>query len=141
VLDDLGLVPAVRWQCETTLGDHGLEATVDDRLGATRLPRHVEVALFRIIQEAVSNVARHSDARHVEIDLMRDGEIVTVVVADDGKGFEVELAVGMAGSYDSVGLSGMAERVALLDGSMQVRSAPGAGTTIEVKVPVGGVSA
>lgn len=140
VLDDLGLVPAVRWQCETTLGDRGLEATIDDRLGATRLPSHVEVALFRIVQEAVSNVAHHADARHVEIKLMRDEETVTVIVADDGQGFEAELGVGIAGRADRVGLSGMAERVALLDGSLQVRSAPGAGTTVEVKVPVGGVA-
>jgi signal transduction histidine kinase len=137
VLDDLGLVPAVRWQCETTLGDRGLEATIDDRLGATRLPSHVEVALFRIVQEAVSNVARHADARHVEIKLMRDDGTVTVIVADDGKGSEVELAAGIAGRYDSVGLSGMEERVALLNGSMQVRSAPGVGTTVEVTVPLG----
>jgi signal transduction histidine kinase len=141
VLDDLGLVPAVRWQCETTLGDRGLEATIDDRLGATRLPSHVEVALFRIVQEAVTNVARHADAKHVEITLLRDDETVTVIVADDGTGFEVGLATGAAGRYDSVGLSGMEERVALLDGSMQVRSAPGAGTTVEVKVPLGGDAA
>ena len=138
VLDDLGLVPAVRWQCETTLGDRGIEVTIDDRLGTTRLPSHVEVALFRIIQEAVSNVARHADARHVEIRLVRNGEAVTVIVADDGKGFEAVRAVGTAGRYDSVGLSGMEERATLLYGSMQVRSAPGAGTAIEVTVPSGG---
>jgi signal transduction histidine kinase len=141
VLDDMGLVPAVRWQCEATLGDGGLEATVDDRLGAMRLPRHVEVALFRIIQEAVTNVARHADARHVGITLSRDDDTVTVVVADDGRGFEVRRTAGIAGRFDSVGLSGMAERVALLDGSIQVRSAPGAGTTIEVTVPLSEVSA
>jgi signal transduction histidine kinase len=141
VLDDLGLVPAVRWQCEATLGDRGLEATVDDGLGATRLPSHVEVALFRIVQEAVSNVARHADAKHVEVKLLRDAGTVTVIVADDGSGFEVGLAVGVGGRYGSVGLSGMEERVALLGGSMEVQSAPGAGTTVEVKVPVGEVAA
>jgi signal transduction histidine kinase len=138
VLDDLGLVPAVRWQCETTLGDRGLHATIDDRLGPTRIPSHVEVALFRIVQEAITNVARHADARHVDIKLMRDGDTVTVIVADDGKGFEVGLAMGTAGRYDTVGLSGMEERVGLIGGSMQIRSAPGAGTTIEVKTPLGG---
>ena len=141
VLDDMGLVPAVRWQCETTLGDRELEVTIDDRLGATRLPSHVEVALFRIIQEAVTNVARHADARHVAITLSRDDDMVTVVVADDGRGFEARRAAGISGRFDSIGLSGMAERVTLLDGSMQVRSAPGAGTTIEVTVPVSEVSA
>ncbi len=140
VLDDLGLVSAVRWLCETTLGDRGLEVTIDDRLGAERLPSHVEVALFRIVQEAVTNVAHHADARHVEIKLIRDDETVTVIVADDGQGFEAELAAGTAGRHDSVGLSGMEERVALLDGSMQVRSAAGVGTTVEVKVPLDGVA-
>ena len=140
-LDDLGLVPAVRWQCETTLGDRGLEATIDDRLGAMRLPSHIEVALFRIVQEAVSNVARHADAEHVQIDLIREDGSVTVVVADDGRGFDVHHTVGVAGRYDSVGLSGMEERVALLDGSMHIRSAQGAGTVVEVKVPLEEVTA
>jgi len=140
VLDDLGLVPAVRWQCETTLGDRGVEATIDDHLGATRLPSHMEVALFRIIQEAVSNVARHADARHVEVELTRDDSTVTVTVADDGKGFEVEPAAELSGRYDSVGLSGMQERVALLNGTMHIRSGPGAGTTVEVRVPIGEVA-
>ena len=140
VLDDLGLVPAVRWQCEATLGDRGVAATIDDHLGLARLPSHVEVALFRIVQEAVTNVGRHAGAKHVQIELSRDEETVTVSVADDGRGFEVGPAGGTGGRYDSVGLSGMAERVALLDGSLQVRSAPGAGTTVEVKVPVGGVA-
>jgi signal transduction histidine kinase len=141
VLDDLGLVPAVGWQCEATLGALGVGATIDDRLGESRLPSHVEVALFRIVQEAVSNIAHHADAKHVQITLSRDAETVTVVVADDGRGFATEPGAGAAGRADSVGLSGMAERVSLLDGSLQVRSAPGAGTTIEVQVPLGGLGA
>ena len=137
VLDDLGLGPAVRWQCETTLGDRGLVATVDDRLGPTRLPSHVEVALFRIVQEAVNNVARHAQARNVAIKLIREEGTVTVIVVDDGKGFDIELAAEVAGHYDSVGLSGMQERVALLNGRMDIQSAPGTGTSVKVEVPVG----
>jgi signal transduction histidine kinase len=137
VLDDLGLVPAVRWQCETALSDRGIEARIEDGLGATRLPGYVEVALFRIIQEAVGNVARHADAAHVQIQLTREDGTVTVVVADDGKGFDVKVAMGTSGRARSVGLLGMQERVALLNGTMEVRSAPGSGTTLVVRIRPG----
>jgi signal transduction histidine kinase len=137
VLDDLGLVPAVRWQCETSLGDAGIETTVVDNLGGTRLPALVEVALFRIVQEAVTNVARHADARHVRIELARSDGTITVVVTDDGKGFDVDLAMGTTLGADSVGLVGMRERVALLNGTLEIHSAPGSGTTVVVRVRPG----
>lgn len=136
VLDDLGLVPAVRWHCETALGDSGVAATIDEDLGAARLPSHVEVSLFRIVQEAVSNIARHADATHVQIRLTRSTGLVRLVVADDGKGFDVDQALGAAGRVSSIGLLGMQERVALLNGSMKIRSAEGAGTTLLVDVPL-----
>ena len=135
-LDDLGLVPALRWHCETQLAERGVATTIDDELGAARLPSHVEVSLFRILQEAVSNVARHADASRVTITLARSDGRVMLSVADDGRGFDVASVLGPDGRAGSVGLLGMQERVALLNGSMEVRSTEGAGTVVEVQVPL-----
>jgi two-component system sensor histidine kinase UhpB len=136
VLDDLGLAPAIRWLCETGLADRGVEVSIDADQGGARLPGHVEVALFRIIQEAVGNIARHAGATHVRIGMSVAAEVARVTVADDGRGFDVARAMGPDGSDSSVGLVGMQERVAILGGSIEIRSAPGSGTEIVVEVPV-----
>lgn len=137
VLDDMGLVAAIRWYCEAYLGDATVEVTVESGQPPARLPGHVEVTLFRIAQEAINNVARHADARHVRVGLSFGGDTVTVSVADDGKGFDVERALGEQGhGLESVGLLGMQERVNLIGGRMEIRSAPGGGTVIVVQAPV-----
>jgi signal transduction histidine kinase len=136
VLDDLGLVPAIRWLCETGLADRGVEVAIEADQGGARLPGYVEVALFRIIQEAVGNIARHADATHVRIGMSVAAEVARVTVADDGRGFDVARAMGPDGSDSSVGLVGMQERVAILGGSIEIRSAAGSGTEIVVEVPV-----
>ncbi|OGN86612.1 MAG: hypothetical protein A2X23_04510 [Chloroflexi bacterium GWC2_73_18] len=136
VLDDLGLLPAIRWQCESYLGELGVEATIEGDPAAARLPGHIEVALFRIVQEAISNVARHAEAEHVRIGLARDGDTVTVTVADDGRGFDAERIGREPGHDERVGLIGMQERVALLGGRMEIRSGRGQGTEVVVEVPL-----
>ncbi len=137
VLDDLGLIPAIRWYCETNLAEQGIEVIIEADKAPPRLPSHIEVALFRIVQEAVNNVARHSGAAHARIGIHFDDAMVRVVVTDDGKGFDV------AGVFDpsatvseSVGLLGMQERVNLLGGRLDISSTPGAGTSIAVEAPV-----
>lgn len=136
VLDDLGLIPAIRWQCETYLVEHGVETTIEADPPDARLPKHLEVALFRIVQEAVTNVARHADARHVRIRLEFRDEMATVAVADDGKGFDTGRLTHAGDSGASVGLLGLQERVALLNGHVEIRSATGRGTEIIVQVPI-----
>jgi signal transduction histidine kinase len=136
ILDDLGLVPAIRWLCETSLGDKGIDVSIEVDRSGVRLPGHVEVSLFRIVQEAISNVARHADASHVRIALEVTDGIARVTIADDGRGFDPAQAMGPAGSAQSVGLVGMQERVGLIDGRMEVHSWLGAGTEIVVEVPV-----
>ena len=136
VLDDLGLVPAIRWLSETGLEDRGVKVVIEaDQLGA-RLPGYVEVALFRIIQEAVGNIARHAGATHVRIGLSVAEEVARVRVVDDGRGFDVARTIGPDGSFGSVGLVGMQERVAILGGTIEIRSTPGSGTEMVVEVPV-----
>jgi signal transduction histidine kinase len=119
------------------LGDRRVEVTVDEHLGTTRLPAHIEVALFRIVQEAVTNVARHAGAKHAMIHLARTNGTVMVQVSDDGKGFDVGAAMGPKSQPESVGLVGMQERVALLNGSMEVASKRDSGTTVTVRIQAG----
>lgn len=138
VLDDLGLIPAIRWYCESHLAEHGIEVTFEVDQLAPRMPGHIEVALFRIVQEAVNNVVRHAGAGHVQIRLRFQGTAISVSVADDGRGFDVERALGQpGGESESVGLLGMQERVKLLNGRIEIRSAAGRGTLVIVEVPLG----
>lgn len=137
VLDDLGLIPAIRWYCETYLAAQGIEVTITADKAPPRLPSHIEVALFRIVQEAVNNIARHSGAGHAGVEINFSDEVVRVVVSDDGKGFDAAgLLDPAAKAGESVGLLGMQERVNLLGGRLDIRSTAGAGTAITVEAPV-----
>ncbi|CAA9447343.1 MAG: Sensor histidine kinase [uncultured Rubrobacteraceae bacterium] len=115
-----------RWETETGIG--ACYATVN---GARPLPPRVEVALYRICQEALANVARHAGAGSVDVRLVATPEQVRLVVEDDGRGFDASGAPGKRH-----GLVGMNERVRMLGGSLEVRSSPGAGTRVEVTVPL-----
>jgi signal transduction histidine kinase len=136
VLDDLGLVPAIRWLCETALDEHGIETTIEADQSRVRLLSHVEVALFRIAQEAIGNVSRHAAASNVRITLEIADGVARLTVVDDGRGFDPTLVFGPAGIAHSVGLLGMQERVRLLEGKMEVHSEGGHGTKVLVELPV-----
>jgi two-component system sensor histidine kinase UhpB len=136
VLDDLGLVAAIRWLCETALDDHGVEATIMADDAGARFPSHVEVALFRIAQEAIGNVSRHAAASKVRITLEVADGVARLTVVDDGRGFDPAQVFGPAGIAHSVGLLGMQERVRLLEGKMEVHSEGGHGTEVVVELPV-----
>jgi signal transduction histidine kinase len=136
VLDDMGLLPAIRWYADNYLGDKGIDVRVEAAVAAERLPAHIEVALFRIVQEALTNVAKHSHAGLVEVRLTHDEGTITVTVADDGSGFDVAQALDRVGPADSVGLLGMQERARLLGGGLEIRSRDGGGTVVRVEVPL-----
>jgi signal transduction histidine kinase len=137
VLDDMGLLPAIRWYAEATLVDHGVEVRIEADPPPPRLPGHIEVALFRIVQEAITNVAKHADATHVTITVDFDAPYVTIGVEDDGRGFDVDQALGATGpDAESVGLIGMQERVRLLDGQLEIHSIEGSGTRVRVRAQV-----
>jgi signal transduction histidine kinase len=129
VLDDFGLVAAVERLVETFGDQTGLNVTFQSTIGEERLPSEVETALFRLVQESLTNVVKHSHANTVSIVLTRKGDAVAVVVEDDGTGFDP----GETG--DGVGLLGMRERLALLDGTLEVESGPESGTTLVAEVP------
>ena len=130
-LDDFGLVPAIERLVETFREQTGIEVDLEPRLGEERLPAEVETTLYRITQEALTNVVKHAQARHVSIVLTRRSASVAAVIEDDGRGF------GKAEtSSNGLGILGMQERVALVGGRVEVESAPGSGTTLSIEVPV-----
>ncbi len=135
VLDDMGLQAAIRWCAETHLEKHGVKINIQSSLSSERLPSPVEVALFRVAQEAIVNIERHAQARNAGIMLEQQDSLLRMQVWDDGKGF-VRTPFGNGLDVSGVGLEGMQERVRLLGGSIDIVSAPGKGTTIKVDVPV-----
>jgi signal transduction histidine kinase len=134
ILDDLGLVPAIEFLAQGVSKRAGFPIAVDDET-AGRLPPRIETALYRIIQEALTNVTKHASATHVRIRLAQDNGRILCSIQDDGKGFDA--AAVLAGQAPrGLGLVGMRERLHALGGTMQVSSAPSHGTEIFVTVPV-----
>ena len=129
-LDDFGLVPALERLVETFREQTGIEVDLEPRLGEERLPSDVETTLYRITQEALTNVVKHAHAKRVSIVLTRRDGSISAVIEDDGQGFQEG-----KGSGNGLGLLGMQERVALVDGRLSVESSPGSGTTLSIEVP------
>ena len=135
VLADLGVLPAVKWLA-TALEEQQRIATNIRVLGEQhRLPTDVELALFRIAQETLNNVAKHADASAVDITVDFRGAKITMTIADNGKGFEVRPSTTDLGASGKLGIIGMQERARLLGGTLVVDSQPGAGTSVTVTVP------
>jgi signal transduction histidine kinase len=130
-LDDFGLVPALERLAETFAEQANVEVYVQAVLGNTRLPSEIETALYRIVQEALTNVIKHANAKTVSVTLTRQGDRVAVVIEDDGRGFDPGAEPG-----EGLGLVGMRERIALVDGRLSIESGTGRGTTIAVEVPL-----
>jgi signal transduction histidine kinase/HAMP domain-containing protein len=136
MLDHLGLVPAIRWLAKSRLEPKGMRVHFEEQGQNHRLAPEVETAIFRVIQEAVTNISRHSAARNVSIVYAIDRENVCVCVEDDGIGFDL-LQLNLApDSLRGLGLLGMQERLELLGGVLEVQSNPGGGTRLNIRMPV-----
>lgn len=133
VLDDLGLVPALRGIAEQTSARNGFEVHFQPALSNERLPPDVETACFRIVQEALTNIARHAHASRVDIDLFHDGDGLVLGIHDDGCGFNVNAVRQRASAGDSIGLLGMKERATLLGGQLEIESIPGMGSSVRMR--------
>jgi signal transduction histidine kinase len=130
-LDDFGLVPALDRLVETFSEATGIGVELEAQLGDDRLPTEVETTLYRIIQEALTNIVKHSRAREASVLIIRRAGTVTAVIEDDGDGFRVDQV-----REDAAGLIGMRERLALHDGRLTVESSPESGTTLVIEVPL-----
>ncbi|ACG73108.1 integral membrane sensor signal transduction histidine kinase [Anaeromyxobacter sp. K] len=135
VLDDLGLLSAIRWYAERQLGTRGMSVRCEFGELDRRLPPEMETALFRICQEAMSNIARHAQATAVLVEVALEDDVFRIDIEDDGRGFDAE-AVARREGRRSWGLMGIRERAEILGGSATVESAPGKGTRVEVRIPV-----
>ena len=135
ILDDFGLGAAIAVQVDELRGE-GWQVSYDEALGAERLPLPVETALFRVAQEALTNVRKHARGRQAWIRLERAGQVVRLAVEDWGRGFVPEAVMSGGGAGERVGLASMQQRVAWLGGQCTVESHPGAGTRVLVEVPL-----
>jgi signal transduction histidine kinase len=138
MLDHLGLVPALRWYADTRLNGKGIRFDVREVGTARRLPPAIETALFRVAQEAINNIARHSHARRADLLFEYSDGRIQVSIADDGQGFDLTSAANPADGKRGLGLMGMEERMTAVGGEFCLHTAPGAGTTITLSVPLVG---
>jgi len=135
ILDDLGLYSAIRWFARTNLEKAGVD--VNFTAGEVmRLPSHLETMLFRITQEAISNILRHANAGSVSIRLWTAEGQIWLEIKDDGCGFDIEKTAERAVDRKQLGLLGIEERVSLVGGTVKVESAQGSGTCLQLHIPL-----
>jgi len=138
ILDDMGLVPALEKYVADWRANHGID--VDFHVnwdGDERVSHAIEITVYRIVQEALTNIAKYAKAENVSVILTRDEKGLEAIIDDDGIGFVVDgLMEGRAGH--KLGLYGMQERASLVGGSFTIESTPGHGTTVYVRIPVEG---
>jgi two-component system, NarL family, sensor histidine kinase UhpB len=132
MLDDLGLIPAAEWLAQNFSERTGIPCKLQIRPPDLELAEPHASALYRILQESLTNVARHAKASRVDVTLEQINGTLKLSVRDDGRGF----SPGAARSQKTYGLLGLRERTVLLGGETSVASEPGRGTTVEVRIPL-----
>jgi two-component system, chemotaxis family, CheB/CheR fusion protein len=135
-LDNLGLRLALQSHLESWSDRHGLEADFHSTgLEGERFPREVEITLYRVVQEGLTNVFKHAGATRVSLLLERRSRNLIAILEDDGAGFDVEEALASPEGSKRLGLRGMRERLAVLGGTLVIESSPGSGTTVFARIP------
>jgi signal transduction histidine kinase len=129
MLDDLGLIPALRWQAREASKRTAMDVTLSTDLASDDFPDEHKTCIYRVVQEALHNSSRHSQAATVRIRVHQEPGTLSLSIVDDGCGFDVKQMKGL-------GLLGMEERVARLGGKFRIQSGPGKGTTLEIELPV-----
>ncbi len=133
ILDDLGLIPALENLARGVARRTGIQITIQSSM-QVRLPPGIETALYRIIQEALTNTIKHSQATQVDVAVERIGQVLSCAVRDNGVGFDADNVFG-GKAQRGLGLIGIRERLDTLGGTLEIRSAPGGGTGLQVKIP------
>ena len=134
MLDDLGLIPALQAYMKQFMEDTGIRVSLKAFAKIDQSTIMVRTVLYRIAQEALTNVARHAKASHVEVSIESVGDVIRMTIKDDGQGFKVSAKVGSR-NIKRLGLIGMRERAEMIGGSLQVDSTPGGPTTLLVEIP------
>ena len=133
ILDDLGLKPAIEFLADGISKRTGRVVAVSGSTGG-RLSGPVETAMYRIVQEALTNVAKHAQATQAVVNLERRPDALVCSIADNGRGFDARARSARMHS-EGLGLIGMRERAASLGGTLSIASGPGRGTTLKIVVP------
>jgi len=134
-LDRLGLLPALEWLASDVTEYSGIATKVNIAGEERHLSEEVEIVLFRITQEALRNVWRHSGATSAEITVEFDESKTRITISDNGKGFKLPEKIGDLARYGKLGLAGMQERAQLLNGTLTVQSEPGRGAIVTAVIP------
>ncbi len=129
-LDNLGIIPALRWYIKQSSDTAGISIQFNGPDKSERYPAEIELILYRVAQEGITNAIRHGKAEKIEVTLERDARLIRLVIEDNGKGFNPYLR------DQGLGLVGMRERVELLDGRFQITAALGAGTKLWIEIPI-----
>jgi PAS domain S-box-containing protein len=140
-LDDFGLDMALGRYAEEWAEQSGVKVDFHSKGLEERLPRELETMLYRVTQEALTNVLRHAQAGRVSVLLERRPELVSLIVEDNGRGFDSEVVLTAPSTHGKLGLLGMQERVVLAGGTIELESTPGVGTTVFVRIPLPAVTA
>ncbi len=138
VLDDLGLFRAIAWYADRDLKRRGVAVRCEFDEEDVRLPAGVETALFRAVQEVITNIVRHAHAESVLIQGVINHRAVTIEIEDDGQGFDPASMSTTAVNGRGLGLAGIRERIELLGGTARIESSPGHGTRVVLTAPMGG---
>lgn len=136
MLDDLGLASALRWMAEQTAQRSGLVIRFEPDLTGERLAPEIEIAVFRIAQEALTNIVRHAHARSVQMTLQYEGDALVLNVQDDGCGFDLAAVRARAAAGGSMGVLGMEERATLIGAELLVESTAGQGSRLRLRCPL-----
>jgi signal transduction histidine kinase len=136
VLDDFGLVPAIRRCANEAAKSGNFEVEISDTgMADVRLSRSVETALYRMTQEALNNIQKHAQAKHVFLSITLDPEWLSIIVKDDGKGFDKDEQKTIVSEESKLGLFSMRQRSAWLGGSLEVTSHQGEGAMVSIRIP------
>lgn len=135
-LDDLGLLPALRAYIKEYQQKYEIPLTFSTTGFKERLPNEIETALYRIVQEGLTNIARHAGATQIDVTLTERAGVAQVRMHDNGRGFNSSAPPSKPSTEGGLGLTGMRERVMLLDGHIAIASQPGHGTTIDITIPL-----